>query len=140
MMAECNTQWGQEFFNNNHGFDQPQEELMSLELEILNQLPEEGTILPDNILDEWRDFSDLDFDLEELPGIPSVLEVEEPGPPGLTVSPGTKRRVGRPVKTELRKVTELPTGKVTKPALQKARYRRMRDLNNIASQKCRLKK
>merc|ERR1711974_397772 len=51
----------------------------------------------------------------------------------------TRRRVGRPVKTEVA-VTPLPTGPVSKKALQKARYRRMRDLNNIASQKCRLKK
>ena len=52
--------------------------------------------------------------------------------------PARKRKVGRPRKTEMRTVTALPTGRVSDQALMEARYRRKRDLNNIASSKCRL--
>ena len=54
--------------------------------------------------------------------------------------PERKRKVGRPLKTEARPVTVLPTGRVSRQTLREARYRRMRDLNNIASSKARLKR
>ena len=140
-LTECHTHWGEEFFNNNDSLPHHQEEtLLSLELDVdtLDALPQEATILSDSIFDDW-DFSDINLDLEELTA-ESLLVEPLLDLPGSHPSQGTKRRVGRPAKTEVGAVTPLPTGPVTKRALQKARYRRMRDLNNIASQKCRLKK
>ena len=117
---------------------------MSQELLSLGQQP----LPPADMLEDW-DLSHIN--LEEDWTAQSLLE--EPlsdlsasqgteGTEGTELSSvKTKRRVGRPVKTGGRNVTELPTGHgVTKKTLQRARYRRMRDLNNIASQKCRSKK
>ena len=146
-LAECNIQWSENFFtNDNNCAAHPQEEtdqdpmtqeLLSLGLE---HLP------PDDLLDDMLDLSHIN--LEEDWTAQSILEepltdlTSSQGIERSELSSGkTKRRVGRPVKTEGRNVTELPTGRgVTKKTLQRARYRRMRDLNNIASQKCRLKK
>ena len=146
-LSECNTQWGEEFLNNNNCVAQHHEEtdlmsqeLMELELPRLDHLPQEATIVPDDFLHDFDCdlFSEINQSLEEADGwdwsARSLLE--QPPSQG-----GTKRRVGRPAKTGQLVVTELPpAGKVTGAALQRARYRRMRDLNNIASQKCRLRK
>ena len=145
-LAECHTQWGEDFFNNNNCLAQHQEEpdpmsqdLMFLELETLDHIPDEATILAeDDIFASW-DFSAATLQLENLTS-PSLPEEPLSEISGREERKRTKRRVGRPARTELRSVTQLPTGIVSETALEMARYRRMRDLNNIASQKCRLKK
>ena len=148
-LAGCNIEWSEEFFNDNnwaahHHQEETDPDPMSQELLSLGQQP----LPPADMLEDW-DLSHIN--LEEDWTAQSLLE--EPlsdlsasqgteGTEGTELSSvKTKRRVGRPVKTGGRNVTELPTGHgVTKKTLQRARYRRMRDLNNIASQKCRSKK
>ena len=87
------------------------------------------------------------MDLTENTSVPELLLTESPEETANTAEtetdpimsePAMKRRVGRPPKTERRTVTALPTGRVSDQAFKEARYRRMRDLNNIASSKCRL--
>ena len=170
-LTECTTQWGEEFFTNTDYIAHPEEEtdpmseeLLSLELDTLHHLPQEAALLPENIFDDWDIFSPLNLNLEEtLPNTEDpvqqadwhqetdrlwseqTFETEthaEVLEQQLASQREIKRRgVGRPAKTGLVVVTQLPPpGKVTGKALQRARYRRMRDLNNIASQKCRLRK
>lgn len=118
---------------------------LDLELEIHSNLPQGARIIPDEVdallpqinlgnLEEWNQESS-----PEPQGI-NLVERNQVGEDLVVGGEKPKRKVGRPVKTEKREVTVLPTGKVGKESLEEARYRRMRDLNNIASQKCRLKK
>ena len=144
-LSECSTQWGEEFFNNNNCVaheetDLMSQELLELDLPRLDHLPQDAAIVPDDFLQDFNCdlFSEINQSLEEKDGWAWSAQslLEQPPSQG-----GTKRRVGRPAKTGQVVVTELPpAGKVTGAALMRARYRRMRDLNNIASQKCRLRK
>ena len=83
------------------------------------------------------------MDLTEMTSV-TDLPTQEPSKVAETQTepnmsePAMKRKVGRPPKTERRTVTALPTERVSDRAFKEARYRRMRDLNNIASSKCRL--
>merc|ERR1712051_291755 len=50
---------------------------------------------------------------------------------------GKKKTVGRPARQEPIMITEVPEAGLTKEQRQALKYRRMRDLNNEASRKCR---
>ena len=76
--------------------------------------------------------------LTETPDLTPKTDSTMLGHQKIHSEPALKRKVGRPCKTERRVVTVLPTGEVSELTLREARYRRKRDLNNIASSKCRL--
>ena len=105
-------------------------------------------LIPSDTFEDWNHQSFL-----EQSDINSMNSLLEPPDDFFAISPEpsessecsgqgkkrTQKRVGRPRKVEMEPVTVLPVG-LNKEALALYKHRRMRDLNNIASQKCRLKR
>jgi len=102
--------------------------------------------IPDDIFQDWDPKSILEENNNEIlsnspsTSVNEILELSDRLSPPVQERRKTKRAVGRPPKTEPTAVTVLPVGKVSKKTLEEARYRRMRDLNNIASKNCRLRR
>ena len=102
--------------------------------------------IQDNIFFNWDQKAILEENNPEnsssssITSVNQLLEFSEELPPPVQGRGKTKRGVGRPPRTDPPAVTVLPVGKVSKKRMEEARYRRMRDLNNIASQKCRLRR
>lgn len=102
--------------------------------------------IPDGIFQDWDPKSILEENNNEIvsnspiTSVSEILELSDRLSPPVQERKKTKRAVGRPPRTEPTAVTVLPVGKVSKKTLEEARYRRMRDLNNIASKKCRLRR
>ena len=113
----------------------------------VDQHIEDIVLVQDNPILNYDPFSmSIDEIVEVLPPQTCCIDwghnsiMEHPRPETHTGKGAKRRRVGRPLKTEPGEVTPLPSGHVSRHTVKEARYRRMRDLNNIASQKCRLKK
>jgi len=85
---------------------------------------------PENLEDTCHT---MDISLESSPGLEYSREIET------DQNYSVKKRVGRPPKRTKTEITTVPFGG-PKKVIEQAKKRRLRDLNNIASQKCRAKK
>jgi len=79
----------------------------------------------------------------QYPGSPTQITPTISTPIGRKSLPVTRKRVGRPERKTPRTITEVPmksSALLSQSELRNLKYRRMRDLNNEASKKCRQKR
>lgn len=101
-----------------------------------------------------EDLKDPEWTLDDEDMKPEVLYFAKKTQLRMVQKPTFKKKVGRPCRTEPIRITELPHGikrgshqvsasggvQISSAEIDQLRYRRMRDLNNEASKKCREKR
>jgi len=75
-----------------------------------------------------------------LPATSTTVFAKKSSPYALQSKPALKRKVGRPQRTVPRTITKVPGSCEDVEEVKGYKYRRMRDLNNLASAKCRQKR
>merc|ERR1719367_2324776 len=115
---------------------EPEEEKPS-QLNILEQAIGQTLYPVDNVSIEVIDNNnDDDEELEEKPRVRKVRKAR--GSRIVKKEPVIRKKtVGRPARQEPITITEIPEAGLTKEQRQALKYRRMRDLNNEASRRCR---
>jgi len=114
---------------------EPEEE-KPLQHNILEQAMGQTLYPVDNVSIEVIDNNDDDEEWEEKPRVRKVRKAR--GSKIVKKEPVIRKKtVGRPARQEPITITEVPEIGLTKEQRQALKYRRMRDLNNEASRKCR---
>lgn len=114
---------------------EPEEE-KPLQHNILEQAMGQTLYPVNNVSIEVIDNNDEDEEWEEKPRVRKVRKAR--GSKIVKKEPVIRKKtVGRPARQEPITITEIPEAGLTKEQRQALKYRRMRDLNNEASRKCR---
>ena len=114
---------------------EPEEE-KPLQHNILEQAMGQTLYPVDNVSIEVIDNNDDDEEWEEKPRVRKVRKAR--GSKIVKKEPVIRKKtVGRPARQEPITITEIPEAGLTKEQRQALKYRRMRDLNNEASRRCR---